>query len=179
MKNKIIKYDDYYIMLITRRNGDTFEIKLSPKSIQKLETFKYKWFIRHNKSEDNYYVVATVYNGLNESGKPIYTAEYLHRYVTNAKDYHLVDHKNLDTLDNRLNNLRLVDRRQNAINRSGANSNNKSGYRNVSWNKYYEKWVVQLQIDGKNNVLGMFDDVHEAGAFAENMREKYYKESIK
>jgi hypothetical protein len=48
------------------------------------------------------------------------------------------------------------------------------GYRNVSLIK--GKWVVQLQIDGKNTKLGSFDDVHEAGKFAEEMRQKYYGE---
>ena len=42
--------------------------------------------------------------------------------------------------------------------------------------KVGDKWVVQLQIDGKNTKLGSFDDVHEAGKFAEEMRQKYYKE---
>lgn len=35
---------------------------------------------------------------------------------------------------------------------------------------------VQLQINGKNKVLGKFSDVHEAGRFAEEMRQKYYGE---
>ena len=37
-----------------------------------------------------------------------------------------------------------------------------------------DKWIVQLQVDGKNTKLGTFTDVDEAGAFAEEMREKYY-----
>jgi hypothetical protein len=37
-------------------------------------------------------------------------------------------------------------------------------------------WVVQLQIEGKNERLGKFKDVHEAGKFAEEMRQKYYGE---
>ena len=37
-------------------------------------------------------------------------------------------------------------------------------------------WVVQLQINKKNTVLGKFpkDQLEEAGKFAEQMRQKYY-----
>ena len=59
-------------------------------------------------------------------------------------------------------------------NRSGKNKNNTSGYRNVSYIKGEGKYIVQLQVDGKNKRLGEFDDVHEAGKFAEEMRKKYY-----
>lgn len=40
------------------------------------------------------------------------------------------------------------------------------------------KWIVQLQINGKNSVLGKFplDKIEEAGKFAEEMRKKYYGE---
>ena len=31
-------------------------------------------------------------------------------------------------------------------------------------------------INGKNTPLGKFDDVDEAGVFAEKMRQKYYKD---
>ena len=85
-----------------------------------------------------------------------------------------VDHENNDTLDNRKSNLRVVEESKNSKNRKSRNRNNTSGYRNVSL--INGKWVVQLQIDGKNKVLGRFDDVHKAGEFAEEMRQKYYGE---
>lgn len=91
-------------------------------------------------------------------------------------DYKRVDHINHNTLDDRKSNLRIITSGSNSMNRKGRNSNNKSGYRNVSWHKSINKWVVQLQIDGKNRVLGQFDDVHEAGRFAKEMRIKYYGE---
>jgi hypothetical protein len=86
----------------------------------------------------------------------------------------IIDHKNHNTLDNRKDNLRLVNRSKNAKHRNGKNKNNKSGYRNVFWNKAKNKWEVHLQIDKKGKLLGSFKDVHEAGKFAEEMREKYY-----
>ena len=87
-----------------------------------------------------------------------------------------VDHINGDTFDNRKSNLRIVADSNNSKNRKSKNSNNTSGYRNVSWSKRDRKWVVQMQIDKKHKTLGRFDDVHEAGKFAEEMRKNYYGE---
>ena len=95
----------------------------------------------------------------------------------NATEDHIkVDHKNYDTLDNRKDNLRVTIQDKNLKNRSGKNSNNTSGYRNVSLRN--NKWVVQIQIDGVNTVLKRFpkDNLDDAGVFAEEMRLKYYGE---
>ena len=89
-----------------------------------------------------------------------------------------IDHINRDIRDNRKANLRVVTIIQNATNRTKKNSNNKSGYRNVSWHKSSKTWMVQLQIDGKNVRLKDFpyDKLDEAGEYAEKMRQKYYGE---
>ena len=66
----------------------------------------------------------------------------------------------------------------NSRNRKSRNKNNKSGYRNVCWDKRENVWLVQLQIDGKCKRVGKFpkDQLEEAGKFAEEMRKKYYGE---
>ena len=91
----------------------------------------------------------------------------------NSTENH-IDHINHNTLDDRKSNLRELTVEQNSRYREGKNKNNKSGYRNVSWDGY--KWVVQLQVNGKNTCLGRFpkDQLEEAGKFAEEMRKKYY-----
>ena len=90
------------------------------------------------------------------------------------KEY--VDHEDNNTLNNCRDNLRLSVNKDNLTNRKGRNSNNKSGYRNVSWNG--SGWSVQLQVEGKNTTLKRFkkDEVDEAGLFAKEMRQKYYGE---
>ena len=89
-----------------------------------------------------------------------------------------VDHINNNTLDNRKCNLRISEHKHNTRNRHGRNSNNKSGYRNVCWSKGEQKWLVQLQVNGKSTCLGKFpyDELEQAGKFAEEMRQKLYGE---
>lgn len=119
------------------------------------------------------------YLGL-KNGKPRYKVRRLHRYlIGNGEEIpksRVVDHINHNTLDNTRKNLRVTTIKYNSRNRSGKNKNNTSGYRNVCWLKDENKWIVQLQVNGKNKVLGRFDDVDEAGKFAEEMRQKYYGE---
>lgn len=100
----------------------------------------------------------------------------MHKFLTGAgKDTH-VDHEDHNGLNNRSLNLRVLNPSQNTENRRGKNTNNKSGYRNVCWLKDENRYVVQLQIDGKNTRLGYFNDVDKAGEYAEEMRQLYYGE---
>jgi AP2 domain. len=77
-------------------------------------------------------------------------------------------------LDNRRRNLRVVEANKNSKYRQSKNKNNKSGYRNVFYDKRRNKYIVRLQVDGKGTELGSFNNVDEAGKFAEEMRKKYY-----
>ena len=74
--------------------------------------------------------------------------------------------------------MRVITVEQNSRNRETKNRNNKSGYRNVSWRKNENVWVVQLQINGRNTVIGRFpkEQLEEAGKFAEQKRREIYGE---
>lgn len=152
-----------------RKNAENLWTIIDLEDLEKVINFPYTWFSKYNHTNDEYYVVASEYHPELQRSKQV----FLHQFLTNAngKD---VDHVNNDTLDNRKSNMRVVEESNNSKNRKGRNKNNKSGYRNVSF--INGKWIVQLQVDGKNKRLGSFDDVHEAGKFAEEMRQKYYGE---
>lgn len=72
-----------------------------------------------------------------------------------------VDHKNLNTLDNRLQNLRVASSCQNGSNRRKP-SNNTSGYKGVSWHIRRSKWHAQIWANNVSHSLGYFDDPEEA-----------------
>ena len=75
-----------------------------------------------------------------------------------------IDHINLIRSDNRIDNLRLATRSQN-IQNTNKRSDNKSGYKGVSWDKKSKKWRSQIVCNGKKTCLGLFDnpaDAHDA-----------------
>jgi hypothetical protein len=82
----------------------------------------------------------------------------------------LIDHENEIRDDNRIGNLRLATKSQNAIN-TGKWSTNTSGYKGVSFNKAAKKWVASISVNKKLIHLGTFGSAEEA-----NMA---YKEAVK
>lgn len=72
-----------------------------------------------------------------------------------------IDHINGDKEDNRIHNLRVVNRVVNSRNLSIA-SNNTSGATGVSWHKQRKKWTVRIKANGHYHYLGLFSDFDEA-----------------
>lgn len=68
-----------------------------------------------------------------------------------------IDHICGDKLNNSFANLRPATHGQNLRNR-GAQSNNMSGRKGVSWNKKASKWSVQIDADGCRSHLGFYDE---------------------
>lgn len=147
--------------------------------LERVLEFAYSWHSGYRAKTKTYYAKTSVQTGEKINGVWQNYTLYLHQFLLgyDGKQKVDIDHINHDTLDNRKENLRLSHRINNSKNRNGKNINNKSGYRNVaciSNSKY--PYYVQISIDGKNTCLGKFYDVDEAGAFAEEMRRKYYKD---
>jgi len=78
----------------------------------------------------------------------------------------IIDHINGVRTDNRIVNLRNVDRSTNSKNAKRA-KNNKSGYTGVYWNKRDKVWVAMLKINGKNVYLGRSSDLSIAARIRE------------
>ena len=178
MKNEYKIIDDYVIIYIKKRTREIFETYIDLEDFEKVKSYNLKWSVRLEQHTNSYYVQSSKYLGI-INGKLNYRTVYLHRIILNIDNIPngrdiIPHHKNHDTLDNRRYNLEIKNTADNSVNRKEINKNNKSGYRNVSWNSKKKKWSVQLQINGKNTVLKMFDDVHEAGKYAKEMRQKYY-----
>lgn len=72
-----------------------------------------------------------------------------------------IDHINRNKSDNRISNLRDVDRVTNAINKD-LQSNNESGVAGVRWSKGSNKWRAYIGVEGKTIQLGYFVEFHEA-----------------
>lgn len=72
----------------------------------------------------------------------------MHREIMSAPKGSILDHKNLNRLDNRKTNLRFCTKSQNSINR-GKRCDNTSGYRGIHWNKNAKRWFAKLILNGK------------------------------
>jgi len=86
----------------------------------------------------------------------------LHRIIAEAKKGQIVDHINCNRIDNRHRNLRIVDRRGNAVNRRKSKQPMSSQYKGVSWDRSREKWKACIKDGAKSRTLGRFGDEKEA-----------------
>ena len=177
IKNDYTIDGDITTFHITRRNGDKFNVIIDTNKLDIFDKINYKIHVSWHSDIQGYYAEICEYLGM-VNGKPKYKTLLIHRLVMNE---HLTKNKvdhiiSENTLDNRERNLRVTDQDKNLKNRNGRNSNNKSGYRNVSWNG--NTWSVQLQVEGINTTLKRFpkDQLAEAGAYAEKMRKEIYGE---
>ena len=73
----------------------------------------------------------------------------------------IVDHKDNDKLNNRLENLQLVTARHNV----SKDMSGSSKYIGVSWSKKDNKWISRIIINGKRKYLGSFDLEEEASEY--------------
>lgn len=71
----------------------------------------------------------------------------------------VVNHKNLNKLDNRLENLEIISQRKNA-NKKHIKSTSK--YVGVTFDKRTKKWYSQININNKNRFLGRFENEYDA-----------------
>jgi hypothetical protein len=99
---------------------------------------------------------------------------YLHREIMEAPKGMFVDHINGDSLDCRKENMRIVTRSQNAMNRR-IRSDNKTGVVGVSQTRS-GKYMACYSIKGKLKRIGLFSTLEKAKAAREAAEAKYYGE---
>ncbi|MDR1596321.1 MAG: HNH endonuclease [Treponema sp.] len=105
----------------------------------------------------------------------------LHRFIREVPPDMLVDHRNGDPLDCRLENLRVCTTAQNTRNESKLKTN-KTGHRGVSFYGGKGKYRAVITFNGKYRHLGYFDTPEEAAArYEREARElfgEYYREGV-
>lgn len=90
-------------------------------------------------------------------------ASYMHRMILNNPKTGDVDHINGDTLDNRKENLRVVDRSTNMLNANVIiRIDNKSGRKGVHFDSFYNGWKAEIKVAGKKFHLGIYKEKEEA-----------------
>lgn len=149
-----IKNDIAYLILRDEKNNDVAEVKLDIEDLE--DVIKYKWHLSSWGYAENH------------------TKGLMQRYLLNEYDKSKIpDHINRDRLDNRRENLRIVDKSKNAVN-TGLRCNNKSGVTGVNWFKPASLWRSYINYQGKRIELGYFKDINDAIIARLNAENKYY-----
>ena len=78
---------------------------------------------------------------------------YLHRFILDATSGEIVDHKDGDGLNNRLDNLRFCSAAENGKNKRRAGTNT-SGFKGVTYCKRMGMWKAKIVCDGRSFHLG-------------------------
>ena len=73
----------------------------------------------------------------------------------------MLDHINRDRADNRIENLRLVTKRENNFNKQ-TRVDNTTGITGVRWHSQRGKWNARIAIDGRERSLGMYSKMQDA-----------------
>lgn len=94
-------------------------------------------------------------------------------YVTGLHPCGMIDHKDLNKLNNRFSNLRIATRSENSYN-TKKSVRNSSGVKGVSWSAKVGKWRARISVDGVRIELGNWDSIIDAKQAIERYREEHH-----
>jgi hypothetical protein len=161
MKNVYVVNGDKTFIIFNCKGSKNFTV-IDTEDLPKLMKYNMTWFGRQDRSGHMY--VWGKWNGGHL---------HLHRLITDCPEGKLVDHINLDSLDNRKSNLRIVSHSENMQNLN-MKKRNTSGYRGVYFKKSQNKWAAQVRVNGKAIHGGYFNTSEEANVKAIEMRKQYF-----
>lgn len=153
VKNLMKDYDGHYEMELTKGKSTKIDRSKFP------EVDAHIWGATNHRNNSYAY---------SESGG------YLHHFVLNFKprDGLTVDHINRDTLDNRAENLRIVDRTTQIINQN-IRKDNTSGVKGIYYSKNEKAWKAQWSEEGQTRVKTF--SIKKHGDDARRLAEEFRK----
>lgn len=153
-----INYTNYEIA----NNGEVKSLKRGREKLLKIQTDKYGY----NK------IVLSGGSRKNKKTVPIHQLVWDAFGNQERTDDLVIDHINRIRDDNRIENLRLVSKRQNSLNNS-IKKVGKVKYRGVYWHNRNEKFYSHITFNKKRHWLGMFNTEIEASNAYERFRKEH------
>jgi hypothetical protein len=96
-------------------------------------------------------------------------------YVYGSWPSKVIDHKDGNTYNNKLNNIRDVSLYANQHNLQKPPTTNKSGYIGVSWKSKQKQWIAQISYNGVKKYLGGYSTPEEASTVYQLAKELYHE----
>jgi hypothetical protein len=158
-KNNFVEYQLYYEMILYNKKGEEINrTKISKCDYDDVK--KYKWY--YGKS------TGYVYGHVNKKRVS------LHRYIMKAKENEIPDHYNRDKLDNRRENLNIVDFYINSWNSLSIRT--EDYIRGVNYNSRDNVWRARLRCKGQLRLDESFVDREKAIIARLKAEKEYYGE---
>tara|TARA_R110000796_G_C14198698_1_gene391546 strand:+ start:7 stop:483 length:477 start_codon:yes stop_codon:yes gene_type:complete len=136
------------------------EFKYENDKIYKLDKRNNKWSCCNDLKTSKGYISVNINKKLYALHRLIYKYHNEDWDITYSNN-NVIDHININPLDNRIENLRLVNKSQNSRNKN-KKENCSSKYKGIYWDKSINKWVASIRINYKKKYLGLFDNEEEA-----------------
>ena len=145
-----------YFKMIKNILGVDFKYE-DDKLYRKLKT---KWRCLNDNKPNQKYIQIKINKKMYSLHRLIYKFHNEDWDITYSPD-NQIDHMNIDSLDNKIENLRVVNNSKNQRNKNKL-KNCSSIYKGVSWYKPNKKWRASIRIDRKEKHLGYYETEEEA-----------------
>ena len=129
--------------------------------------------LKHNIRKDCYKDICLYKNG--KCKKFLIHRLVAKAFLENLDEKPKVDHIDENKANNNVKNLRWATSKNNSCNR-GKTKTNKSGYKGVAFHKPLNKYVAQININGKKKHLGYYETAEEASLAYEVKAKEIHQE---
>ena len=133
--------------------ADWFKIKPT-KCVDKYGNITHLVALKNNKISHSYKLSRIAYKAHNPDWN-----------ITDVSQNNFIDHINNNSVDNRIENLRVITHQQNLFNTKSK------GY---CWDKINNKWKAEITLNGKSKNLGRFSEEKDARQAYLTAKEKYH-----
>lgn len=163
MTNRYEVRGDITVIFIRKQDGSELEAMIDTADLPKASSIRGRWHPAYDKRHGVTYVA-------HGTPKPFRVTILLHRFITDAPRGTEVDHWDHDGLNNRRENLRVVDVSTNQLNRLGPSSRSTTGVLGVTFSATVGKFQAAIRIQKKQVYLGTFETKEDAAAALRQLR---------